>query len=482
MTRSNFLALLLAGSLVLKGQSHSPEHQQILAFVSDNTPQYQRISKQIWDYAELGYHEEKSSALLQQQLKGAGFAVENPMSDMPTAFVASYGSGKPVIGILGEFDALPGLSQEASPDRKPVVTAAPGHGCGHNLLGSAAALAAVSLKQYIEKNHIRGTLRFYGTPAEEGGSGKVYMVRAGLFKDVDVVLHWHPADRNSVFNGGSLADSSAKFTFHGVAAHAAFAPDRGRSALDAVMLMGNGVEFMREHVPSSSRIHYIITKGGVAPNVVPDLAQIFLTARSPSGEVLTDIWQRIQKIAQGAAMMTETTVDVKVISADANVLTNAPLAELAQRELEEVGGFNYTPEQKAFAEELQKSLPPSAVGHFEQTSSIVPLRAPDPNAPSASTDVGDISWVVPTIGFTSATLVPGSAPHTWQAAAASGMSIGQEGMLIAAKSIALIGADLFAHPEVIKSARADLDSQLKVMKYQSAIPMGQKPLLTYREE
>ncbi len=459
----------------------SPEHQQLLTLLSDNAPEYQRVSKQIWDFAELGYHENKSSALLQAQLKAAGFKVETPMPDMPTAFVASFGSGKPVIGILGEFDALPGLSQEPSPVRKPVTVAAPGHGCGHNLLGSAAALAAVSLKQYMERNHINGTLRFYGTPAEEGGSGKVYMLRAGLFKDVDVVLHWHPADRNEVFNGGSLADTSAKFTFHGVASHAAFAPERGRSALDAIMLMGNGIEFMREHVPSNSRIHYIITKGGAAANVVPDLAEMSIIARSPHGEVLADIWNRIQKIAQGAALMTETTFEMKVTSSDANVLTNAPLADLAQRELEEVGGFTYTPEQRAFADELQKTLPAFAVGHFDQTSAIVPARLPDPNEPAASTDVGDISWEVPTIGFTSATFVPGCAPHTWQAAAAAGMSIGQTGMLVSAKAIALTAADLFAHPEVITAARADLDRQLKTMTYKSGIPPSQKPPLDYRD-
>jgi len=393
------LPLLLTVVLGQSPLTHSADHLQILSLVGENAAEYRQVSKQIWDYAELGYHEQKSSALLQRQLKAAGFVIETPMPDMPTAFVASYGSGKPVIGILGEFDALPGLSQEALPSRKPVVASAPGHGCGHNLLGSAAALAADSVKQYMQKNHTPGTLRFYGTPAEEGGSGKVYMLRAGLFKDVDVVLHWHPADRNSVFNGGSLADSSAKFTFHGLAAHAAFAPDRGRSALDAVMFMGNGVEFMREHVPPTARIHYIITKGGVAPNVVPDLAQIFLTARSPAGDTLGDIWERVQKCARGAAMMTDTTVDIKVISADANVLPNAPLAALAQQELDEVGGFTYTPEQKQFAEELQKTLPPNAAGHFDQTSAIVPLRPPDPNAPSASTDVGDISWALPTIGF-----------------------------------------------------------------------------------
>ncbi len=476
---SYLLALLLAAA---PAPTHSMEHQQILALVSDNTPHYQRVSKQIWEYAELGYHEQKSSALLQQELQGAGFAIETPMTDMPTAFVASYGSGKPVIGILGEFDALPGLSQETLPTRKPVVAAAPGHGCGHNLLGSAAALAAVSVKQYMEKNHISGTLRFYGTPAEEGGSGKVYMLRAGLFKDVDVVLHWHPADRNSVFNGGTLADSSAKFTFHGVAAHAAFAPDRGRSALDAVMLMGNAVEFMREHVPSNTRLHYIITKGGVAPNIVPDLAQIFLTARSPSTDTLGGIWERVQKCAQGATLMTETTVDVKVISSDANVVPNQPLAELAQRELEEVGGFTYTPEQRQFAEELQKSLPSVVGGHFGATSAIEPLRPADPNAPAASTDVGDISWFVPTIGFTSATFVSGCPPHTWQAAATAGMSIGQEGMLIAAKSIALIAADLYAQPETIAAAKADLQSQLKTMTYKTAIPTDQKPPIGYRED
>ena len=477
LNRLALIALSLSASAF--SQSH---HQRVLSLVNENAAEYQRVSRQIWEFAELGYHEQKSSALLQQQLKAAGFTVETPMPDMPTAFVAAFGSGKPVIGILGEFDALPGLSQDASPVRKPVVASAPGHGCEHNLLGSAAALAAVSLKQYMERNHISGTLRYYGTPAEEGGSGKVYMLRAGLFKDVDVVLHWHPADRNSVFNGGTLADSSAKFTFHGVAAHAAFAPDRGRSALDAVMLMGNGIEFMREHVPSNTRMHYVITKGGVAPNVVPDLAEIFLTARSPSSAVLGDIWERVRKCAQGATLMTETSVDIKVISSDANVLPNQPLAELAQKELEEVGGFTYTPGQMQFAQELQKTLPAYATGHFEQTSAIVPLRAADPNAPAASTDVGDISWFVPTIGFTSATLVPGCAPHTWQAAATAGMSIGQQGMLIAAKSLALLGSDLFAHPEVIRAARADLDAQLKTMTYKTAIPLDQKPPIGYRED
>ena len=245
-------AFVLAATLIPSAAlcQQPARHQQILELVDQHGAHFSGTSKTIWEYAELGYQEEKSSALLQRELQSAGFRVQAPVADEPTAFVATYGQGEPVIGILGEFDALPGLSQAATPDRSPVVADAPGHGCGHNLLGSGAALGAVALKEYMERNHVAGTLRYYGTPAEEGGDGKVYMIRAGLFRDVDVVLQWHPSDENAVFNGGMLAINSARFLFHGVAAHAALAPERGRSALDAVMLMGNGIEFLREHIPS----------------------------------------------------------------------------------------------------------------------------------------------------------------------------------------------------------------------------------------
>jgi len=276
-TSMRFFPMILLGvSLTASGQKASP-HKQIEALVDQRSAEYVQVSKAIWEYAELGYHEDKSSALLQRHLKEAGFSEEAGVAGEPTAFIATYGQGSPIIGVLGEFDALPGLSQAAVPDRSAPTAAAPGHGCGHNLLGLGAALAAVALKEYMEKNRIAGTLRYYGTPAEEGGDGKVYMIRAGLFRNVDVVLHWHPADRNSVINGGALAITSAKFLFHGVAAHAAFAPERGRSALDAVMLMGTGIEFMREHVPSNTRIHYIVSNGGAAPNVVPDTASFSCT-------------------------------------------------------------------------------------------------------------------------------------------------------------------------------------------------------------
>jgi aminobenzoyl-glutamate utilization protein B len=337
------------------------------------------------------------------------------------------------------------------------------------------------VKEYMAANHIAGTLRYYGTPAEEGGSGKVYMVRDGLFKDVDVVLHWHPGDRNSVNSGGMLAVASARFTFHGIAAHAAMAPERGRSALDAIMLMGNGIEFMREHVPSNSRMHYIITKGGVAPNIVPDLAQMDLVARNPSNTVLEEIWGRILKISQGAALMTGTTVEVTDIRGDANIIGNDALAPVAQKNLEEVGGFTMSETEKAFAVELQKTLSIDTVPSLDQTHLIEPLRPVDPNAPSASTDVGDVSWTVPTIGFTTATFVPGVAPHTWQASASAGMSIGQDGMVVASKALALTAIDLFSNPALVQAARADFDRKLTGKTYHSFIPAGQKPPINYRD-
>jgi aminobenzoyl-glutamate utilization protein B len=465
-------------SVAASAQQATP-HRQLIGLVDRQAEHFSATSKTIWDYAELGYREERSSALLQRELQAAGFRVQSGVAGEPTAFVASYGQGQPVIGILGEFDALPGLSQGATPVRKAVVAGAPGHACGHNLLGSGAALAAVALQEYMERNRIPGTLRYYGTPAEEGGDGKVYMIRAGLFNDVDVILHWHPGDENYVFNGGMLAINSARFQFHGAAAHAAAAPDRGRSALDAIMLMGNGIEFLREHIPSNSRVHYIITDGGAAPNVVPDIAEMYLYARNPSSVVLSNVWNRILKIGQGAALMTETTLEVNDIGGDTNVVPNDVLAKVAQRNLEEVGGFQYTPEERQFAEELQRSLPPGEAGKLDSTTAVLPLGA---RAGQASTDAGDVSWNVPTIGFRAATFVPGVVAHTWQAAASSGMSIGQKGMVVAAKALAVTGADLFADAQLIADAKAEFRRQLNGNTYQSVIPEFQKPPLGYRNK
>ena len=456
-----------------------PRHQDILQLVDQRAAHFSATSKAIWDHPELGYREEKSSALLQRELASAGFRVQAGVAGEPTGFVATYGQGQPVIGIMGEFDALPGLSQAATPARSPLVADGPGHACGHNLLGAGAALAAVALKEYMERNRVAGTLRYFGTPAEEGGDGKVFMIRAGLFRDVDVILHWHPGDENYVFNGGMLAINSARFQFHGIAAHAAAGPERGRSALDAVMLMGNGIEFMREHIPSNSRVHYVITNGGAAPNIVPESAEMYLYARNPSSVVLNNVWGRILKVAQGAALMTETTLDVKDIGGDTNVVPNDVLAKVAQRNLEEVGGFAYTGEEKQFAEEVQKSLPPGEGKKLESTAAVLPLGA---RTGQASTDAGDVSWNVPTIGFRAATFVPGVVAHTWQAAATSGMSIGQKGMVIAAKALAITGADLFADAQLVADAKADFRKQLNGATYQSVIPEFAKPPLDYRRK
>jgi aminobenzoyl-glutamate utilization protein B len=473
------LALALSVLLPCAAVAEPARHQDILQLVDQRAAHFSATSKAIWDHPELGYHEDMSSTLLQRELASAGFRVQAGVAGEPTGFVATFGQGQPVIGIMGEFDALPGLSQAATPNRSPVVADGPGHACGHNLLGAGAALAAVALKEYMERNHVAGTLRYYGTPAEEGGDGKVYMIRAGLFRDLDVILHWHPGDENYVFNGGMLAMYTARFQFHGIAAHAAAGPERGRSALDAVMLMGNGLEFLREHIPSNSRVHYIITNGGAAPNVVPDTAEMYLYARNPSAAVLNNVWSRILKISQGAALMTETTLDVKEIGGDTNVVPNEVLAKVAQRNLEEVGGFAYTPEEKEFAAEMQKSLPPGDGKKLESTAAVLPLGA---RAGQASTDAGDVSWNVPTIGFRAATFVPGVVAHTWQAAATSGMSIGQKGMVVAAKALAITGADLFADARLVADAKADFRKQLDGATYQSVIPEFQKPPLDYRHK
>lgn len=478
------LPLALAPFLLALCQAASgaipDSHAQVLELVDQSSASYIETSRRIWEHPELGYQEVTSSAVLQAALRKDGFTVTSPVADEPTGFIATYGEGKPVIAILGEFDALPGLSQDTVPERKVLTEGGPGHACGHNLLGSGAALAAVALREFMEKNHVKGTLRYYGTPAEEGGDGKVYMLRAGLFKDTDVVLQWHPGDRNAVSNGGMLAIVSAKFIFHGVAAHAAMAPERGRSALDAVMLMGTGIEYLREHVPSNTRIHYIVSKGGVAPNVVPDLAELYLMARSPDLGTLDDVWARLQKIAQGAGLMTETQLETKVIGGDANILGNDVLAKVAQRNLEQVGGLRYTQAEKQFALELQKTLPPGAVRPLETSEKVEPLTPFDPDAPAASTDVGDVSWNFPTIGFDTATFVPGVSPHTWQAAASAGMSIGQRGMVVAAKAMALTGADLLAGPQLVADAHKEFERQLRGRQYRSFIPDGQKPPLDYR--
>jgi aminobenzoyl-glutamate utilization protein B len=450
----------------------------ILAMLDAGAAHYAQVAKQIWDFAEVGYMETKSSALLQAELTEAGFRVTAGVAGEPTAFIAEFGNGKPVIAILGEFDALPGLSQAAVPERSALVRGGPGHGCGHHLFGTASTAAAVAIKQWMTANHVTGTLRMIGTPAEEGGAGKVYMVRDGVFNDVDAVIAWHPGDENSVTGSRSMANISGKFRFHGLSAHSAASPERGRSALDAVEVMDVMTNYLREHIPDGSRIHYVITDGGKAPNVIPDEAEVYYVARHVEMTVVKDIWERITNAARGAALGTGTTFDLQLVGSVYALQPNETLARVQQRELERVGGFTYTTEERAFADRLQHSTAFTPVP-LERTSQVQPLVLD--KADAGSTDVGDVSWVVPTVQLSSATWVPGTAAHSWQAVAAGGMSIGAKGMMIAAKTMALTAADLFATPATIDVAKAELQRRRGASFTYTTALGTQKPQLDYRK-
>ena len=428
---------------------------RVAASIDADGAKYASVALEIWEFAEVGYQEEKSSALLQSELRGAGFQVDAGVAGMPTAFVASYGSGGPVIAILAEFDALPGISQAAEPRRRPLVEFGAGHACGHHLFGTASTAAAIAVREWLVRAGRSGTIRLYGTPAEEGGAGKVYMVRKNLFDDVDIVLHWHPSDRNDASQETSLANRSAKFRFHGHSTHAAGAPERGRSALDGVEAMNVMVNMMREHIPSETRIHYVITRGGFAPNVVPDFAEVYYYVRHPDAQTLEAIWERVVKTAQGAALGTGTTVEHEVIHGIHSLLPNDVIGKLLDANLKSVGGVRYNAEERAFAEEIQATLGEGARS-LETAETIEPYVL---KQAGGSTDVGDVSWVVPTAGIGTATWVPGTSAHSWQAVAAGGRSIGTKGMLVAAKTLAMTVVDLFQDPRLIDAARAEFEER-----------------------
>lgn len=436
---------------------------------------YAGVARRIWGFAELGYQEAKSSALLQSELTAAGFEVTSGVAGIPTAFVASWGSGPPVVAFIGEFDALPGLSQDAVPERKPLAEGGPGHGCGHHLLGTASAAAAIATREWLAAERKPGTVRYYGTPAEEGGSGKVYMLRAGLFRDVDAAVAWHPSDRNEVNAGTTLANIGAKFRFRGQAAHASASPHEGRSALDGVEAMDNMVNMLREHVPADTRLHYVITRGGEAPNIVPDFAEVYYMARHADIRVLDGVWERVLKAAEGAALGTGTRVEHEVISAVFNMLPNEPLALLALANLKRIGGVRYSPEEEAFAKRLRGTL--AAAGPAGDQEQVLPLRTA---AGTASTDLGDVSWSVPTVVLEAATWVPGTPAHSWQAVACGGTGIGAKGMIVAAKAMALTAADLFSEPAHLEAARADFDRRRAGVTYRPRLG-DREPALDYRK-
>lgn len=474
-------AIVFAGTLLMPvvGAGQAPAgSERALAFLDSGRDRFAAIAQQIWDYAEVGYQETRSSALLQEELRKAGFSVEPSIAGMPTAFVASYGTGKPVIGILAEFDALPGITQDRVPERKPLPGKDAGHACGHHLFGAGSTAAAIAVKEWMAASGAQGTIRLYGTPAEEGGAGKVYMVREGFFKDVDAVLHWHPSDRNDASPGNSLANKSAKFRFRGVSAHAAGAPERGRSALDGVEAMNYMVNLMREHVPEGTRIHYVITGGGSAPNVVPDFAEVFYYVRHSDPAQVNLLFDRVVEASRGAAMGTGTTVDHEVIHGIYALLPNDALARVMDRNLRKIGGVQYTAEERVFAEMLQRTFGTPA----PPLSSAAEIAAFEMKDAGGSTDVADVSWVVPTTGLRAATWVPGTAGHSWQAIAAGGTSLGTNGMMIAAKTLALTAIDLFTDPKAVAEAAAEYRGRVGPdFKYRPLLG-DRSPPLDYRKK
>lgn len=470
-----FLGLLLLPGLL----SAQKDKDKVIASIDKQLDKYSGIAKQIWEFAEVGYQEEQSADLLQGELEKAGFAVERGVAGIPTAFVASYGSGKPIIGILGEYDALPGMSQEAgNAEKKAVVEGAGGHACGHHLFGTASMASAIAVKEWLISTKREGTIRFYGTPAEEGGSGKVYMVREGLFDDVDVVINWHPSSSNAANPSTSLANKTGKFRFYGISAHAAGAPERGRSALDGVEAMTHMVNMMREHTTESTRIHYVITKGGDAPNVVPSFAELYLYVRHRDREEVRSMWDRVVKIAEGAALGTETRVEYEITGAVYDLLPNETLTMAMHKNLTKVGGVDYTAEEKAYAEQISKTLG-AAAKPVSDAAKVKPYQ--QLSRAGGSTDVGDVSWTVPTVGMNSATWVPGTAAHSWQAVSCGGSSIGMKGMMVAAKSMALTAVDLYKDPKLIADAKSEFDKKRGPNFKYDALIGDRAPALDYRK-
>jgi aminobenzoyl-glutamate utilization protein B len=451
------------------------------------------LAKEIWHHPEIGLQETFAAKLLADELVQAGFQVTRGVGQMSTAFVASWGVGKPVIGILGEYDALPGLSQQMATTIAPVEEGGPGHGCGHNLFGTASLGAALALKEAMLAHNIPGTIRFYGCPAEETLVGKTFMAKEGVFDDLDAALAWHPGDTNQVSYGSSLAMNSFKVNFYGVAAHGAAAPHLGRSALDGAQLMDVGVNYLREHIIQEARIHSVITSGGQAPNVVPAYAQIWYFVRAPTRAQVDEIYTRMLDIAKGAALMSGTTYDIDFVTGCYELLPNLVLADLIHEKMQEVGAMHFTPQETAFAAQLQKTFPAGSLdyaytllekttrGGYTKTDLTNPLwpqvlhHATTVLVMPGSTEVGDVSQITPTGQMTTCCWPFGTPPHSWQITASSGSQIGFKGMHYAAKVLALTALDLMTRPDLLRAAQAEFADRTEGRQYVSPLPDGTIP-------
>ncbi len=472
-----FAALTLG--LLLVPANAQDDKQFVAGHIDARASTYADVAQQIWDLAEVGYLENESSALLQRQLAAAGFEISAGVAGIPTAFVATWRNGDgPTVGILAEYDALPGISQDRNPLRLPIADKTAAHACGHHLFGTGSVAAAIAVREWLQTTGQGGEIRVYGTPAEEGGAGKVYMVRDGLFDDVDAVLHWHPGDANSADARSSLANKSAKFRFTGLSSHAAAAPSRGRSALDGVEAMNHMVNLMREHVPQETRIHYVITSGGAAPNVVPDFAEVYYYVRHPDPAQVNAIFDRVVQTARGAALGTETQVDFEVIHGIYNVLPNIALQEAIHANLQQVGGVEYDQAEAQFASTLRAALPEDSPP-LEEAAEIQPMVV-DESGGGGSTDVADVSWAVATGGMRAATWVPGTSSHSWQAVAAGGTSIGNKGMVVAAKTLAMTAVDLLTDPALLAAAQQEHTERLPDNWRYEPLLGDREPPLDYR--
>ncbi len=445
----------------------------IISSVENHKEDLINISDEIWSLAETAFEENKSSKLLADYAEKQGFKVERGVAGIPTAFVATYGSGRPVISVLGEFDALPGISQKAIPTKDPINEGEPGHGCGHNLFGSASLGAAIAIKELIESGKIKGTIKFFGTPSEEKYFGKIWMVRAGLWNDVDVNISWHPAAEIKADVQSSLALVDFKIEFYGQSAHASADPWNGRSASDALELYTTGINYYREHVKPTVRMHYHIQDAGKVVNVVPDYARLWMRVRDTKRSGLMPVYKQAMKMAEGAAILANVDYKVSLISGIYEVLGNREGGKIMQNNLELLGPINYTDEEISFGKKIQEATGKKQVG---MDSAIKPLKETRENPGGGSTDVGDVSWNVANINL-GVTTAPKDTPwHSWAVVACGGMSIGHKGMLYASKAMAMTMLDLFENPELLKKVKAEYVKRKGDEVYKAIIPDGPPPV------
>ena len=469
-----FLPLLFVSQLLVAQKTISSANKNaVLASVEKHQQELIKLSDQIWGFAEIAMKETKSSKVLADYAEAQGFKVSRGVAEIPTAFIAEFGSGKPIIGVLGEFDALPGLSQKAQPTKEALLEGAPGHGCGHNMFGAGSIGAALAIKELIAAGKLKGTIRFYGTPAEEDLAGKVYMARAGLFNDLDVCLDWHPDYENKANVQSSQSVSDYTISFKGKSAHAAADPWNGRSALDAAELFNIGINFLREHVKPTVRMHYVYTKAGKVPNVIPDEASVWLWIRDSKRSGVAEVSERMKDIAKGAALMAGVQYDIKLNNGLYELLINETGAKTLQNNMNFVGPVTYTKEELAFGDKIMKEY---GLEYKGISGTIKPLEITKQDPVGGSTDVGDVSYIVPEITLL-ATTAPYEAPwHSWVVVACGGMSIGHKGMLFTSKALGTTMVDLFENEKLRTDIKEEFLKRKGKEVWKAMLPDGPPPV------